>query len=68
MLIEGGIDESLASHIAHLFTRDPLVIFDDAIYLDDNAVVDHFDNIQSTNWRTMRWKTPSLAGKYHHVT
>ena len=23
--------------------------------------MDHFENIQSTNWRTMRWKTPALA-------
>lgn len=29
-------DINLAKHLAHLFIRDPLVIFDDAIYLDDN--------------------------------
>jgi glutamate--cysteine ligase catalytic subunit len=33
------IDESLAKHIAHLFTRDPLVIFDDAIALDDQRAL-----------------------------
>jgi glutamate--cysteine ligase catalytic subunit len=60
MLIDGGLDESLASHIAHLFVRDPLVIFDDAVILDDTKVMDHFENIQSTNWRTMRWKSPSV--------
>jgi glutamate--cysteine ligase catalytic subunit len=60
MLIDGGLDESLASHIAHLFVRDPLVIFDDAVVLDDTQAMDHFENIQSTNWRTMRWKSPSL--------
>ena len=26
-LREGGVDELLARHIAHLFVRDPLVIF-----------------------------------------
>jgi hypothetical protein len=39
MLIDGGFDESLASHIAHLFVRDPLVIFDDAVVLDDTQAM-----------------------------
>jgi glutamate--cysteine ligase catalytic subunit len=55
-----GVDNMLAKHIAHLFTRDPLVIFDDAIQLDNSAVLDHFDNVQSTNWNTVRWKAPGL--------
>ena len=61
LLVEGGLDASLAAHVAHLFVRDPLVIFDDAVYLDDRRVTDHFENIQSTNWRTIRWKTPSVG-------
>ena len=61
LLIRGGMDWNLAMHVAHLFTRDPLVIFDDAISLDDSCSLDHFENIQSTNWRTMRWKPPCLA-------
>lgn len=39
MLLEGGLDRSLAAHIAHLFVRDPLVIFDDAIVLDDKTAM-----------------------------
>jgi glutamate--cysteine ligase catalytic subunit len=40
---DAGSDENLALHIAHLFTRDPLVIFDDAIKLDNsNSMVSHF--------------------------
>lgn len=28
---------------------------------------DHFENIQSTNWRSLRWKTPALeVGLQHH--
>ena len=44
MLLEGGLDPSLAAHIAHLFVRDPLVIFDDAIVLDDKTAMvrEHF--------------------------
>ena len=57
-LIDAGIDEALAQHIAHLYTRDPLVIFEDHIELDDDMSMDHFENIQSTNWQTVRWKPP----------
>lgn len=60
ILKDKGMDNMLAKHIAHLFTRDPLVIFDDAIELDNSAVLDHFDNVQSTNWNTVRWKAPGL--------
>jgi glutamate--cysteine ligase catalytic subunit len=60
-LISNGLDQQLASHIAHLFTRDPLVIFNDSIVLDDSTTMEHFENIQSTNWRTIRWKPPVLG-------
>lgn len=53
-----GIDENLAHHIAHLFTRDPLVVYKDDIEMDDMTRTDHFENIQSTNWQTCRWKPP----------
>ena len=39
MLLQGGLDRSLAAHIAHLFVRDPLVIFDDAVVLDDSKAM-----------------------------
>ena len=53
-----GVDENLAHHVAHLFTRDPLVIFDGKVELDDQTTTEHFENIQSTNWQTCRWKPP----------
>ncbi|KAK0545062.1 glutamate--cysteine ligase [Tilletia horrida] len=58
----GGLDESLASHVAHLFIRDPLVIFSERINQDDETSTDHFENIQSTNWQTMRFKPPPPGG------
>ena len=75
--ISSGLDPALAAHLGHMFVRDPLVIFDDSIYLNDDRslvskitncsqlfvtrwIQEHFENIQSTNWRTMRWKPPSL--------
>ena len=34
-LRNSGIDENLAHHVAHLFTRDPLVLFEGMVDLDD---------------------------------
>lgn len=53
-----GVDPLLAEHVAHLFVRDPLVIFSERIDQDDNESNDHFENLQSTNWQTMRFKPP----------
>lgn len=53
-----GVDHQLARHIGHLFIRDPLVIFSDFEEVDDNSHTDHFENIQSTNWQTVRFKPP----------
>lgn len=119
LLVEGGVDDRLARHIASLFVRDPLVIFSEKIQqVDDESewwchddderwprvhcapaavcvralpvpvpalpfvlpplsshgvrlppllrpppprpagASDHFENIQSTNWRSVRWKPP----------
>jgi len=57
-LIQHNIDELLAKHIAHLFIRDPLVIFNELLIQDDENSTDHFENIQSTNWQTLRFKPP----------
>uniref|UniRef100_A0A8C5MCA6 Glutamate--cysteine ligase n=1 Tax=Leptobrachium leishanense TaxID=445787 RepID=A0A8C5MCA6_9ANUR len=57
-LTSEGIDHLLAQHIAHLFIRDPLTLFEEKIHLDDANESDHFENIQSTNWQTMRFKPP----------
>jgi glutamate--cysteine ligase catalytic subunit len=74
-LMANGVDELLARHVAHLFIRDSLVLFKEKIEhveaksanglighnhneLDDDT--DFFENIQSTNWQTMRFKPPPL--------
>ena len=46
-----GVDSILATHIGHLWARDPLVIFKERIEIDDEQLSDHFENIQSTNWQ-----------------
>ena len=60
LMLSSGVDSSLSQHLAYLFTRDPLVIFDDAINVDDTKTLEHFENIQSTNWQSVRWKTPAV--------
>lgn len=57
-LREGGIDHLLAQHIAHLFIRDTVSLFSEKIHQNDEQETDHFENIQSTNWQTMRFKPP----------
>ena len=38
-----GVDERLARHIAHLWIRDPLVVFSDRIAVDDTKSSEHFE-------------------------
>lgn len=57
-LREASFDELLAKHFAHLFIRDPIVIFQELLDQDNETSSDHFENIQSTNWQTMRFKPP----------
>lgn len=53
-----GLDDRLARHVAHLFVRDPLVVFRERVELDDERFVDHWESLQSTNWNSVRWKPP----------
>lgn len=57
-LIEGGVDEHLARHIAHMFIRDPLQVYHERIEQDDQRSTEHFETIQSSNWMNMRFKPP----------
>ncbi|MCJ1429279.1 Zn finger-containing GTPase- Activating Protein for ARF, partial [Sticta canariensis] len=57
-LIDGGMDDLLATHFAHLFIRDPIVIFAEDLKELDLNKTDHFENLQSTNWQHMRFKPP----------
>lgn len=52
------MDDILATHFAHLFIRDPIVIFSEDLQTLDLNKTDHFENLQSTNWQHMRFKPP----------
>lgn len=51
-MVNAGVDKLIARHIAHLFIRDPISSFKEK--LSETEGTDHFENIQSTNWQTMR--------------
>ena len=59
-LREAGLDERLAFHISSLFVRDPQPTYsgehEDTV--NDDETMAHFENIQSTNWNSMRFKPP----------
>lgn len=57
-LVDGGMDDLLATHFAHLFIRDPIVVFAEDLQELDLTKTDHFENFQSTNWQHMRFKPP----------
>ena len=57
-LVDGGMDDRLATHFAHLFIRDPIVIFNEDLKELDPDGSNHFENLQSTNWQHMRFKPP----------
>lgn len=59
-LTENGIDHILAQHVAHLFVRDTVTLFKEKLHLDDTQDTDHFENINSTNWQSMRFKPPPV--------
>lgn len=42
-LRDNDVDDLLARHIAHLFIRDPLVIFKELLDQDDEKSMDHFE-------------------------
>jgi len=65
-LVDGGVDDLMAQHVAHLFIRDSVSMFSNKVREDgnyDEDDMDHFENIQSTNWQTMRFKPPPPGDK-----
>uniref|UniRef100_A0A2R5LLU7 Glutamate--cysteine ligase n=1 Tax=Ornithodoros turicata TaxID=34597 RepID=A0A2R5LLU7_9ACAR len=57
-LLEGGIDHLLAQHVAHILIRDSISLFSEKVDQNDEEDTDHFENLQSTNWHSMRFKPP----------
>ncbi|CAO1605745.1 glutamate--cysteine ligase [Xanthoria calcicola] len=57
-LLDSGMDHRLADHFAHLFARDPLVMFSKDAELDRPESTAVFQAIQGTTYPTVRFKAP----------
>jgi len=57
-LKDEGIPNRLAVHISNILFRDPLVIFDQKIEMTDANDMSHWENFNSTNWNSLRFKPP----------
>ncbi|KAI8121621.1 Glutamate--cysteine ligase catalytic subunit [Lucilia cuprina] len=51
-----GVDHVMAQHIAHIFMRDPLIMFTGQVDQNDEEETGHFDNINTSTWQTLRFK------------
>ncbi|KAL3215070.1 hypothetical protein MRX96_006652 [Rhipicephalus microplus] len=58
LLRSENIGHGLAMHLSHVFGKDTLSLFREK--LDDGVDndYDHFENLQSTSWHTLRFKPP----------
>lgn len=61
--VENGLHHNLAVHFCNLLVRDPLVIFSQKINVEDENDMSHFENINSTNWNSLRFKIPRPSDK-----
>lgn len=57
-LIENSVNKELSQHISHLFIRDPLLLYDSELEYNNN-LINHFNNLQSSNWESVRLKLPT---------
>jgi glutamate--cysteine ligase catalytic subunit len=56
-LKEAGMSDRFAYHFASLFNHDSMVIYKDRTdYAEDST--EHFENLNSTNWNSVRFKPP----------
>lgn len=57
-MMDSGISKRLSEHFCNLLVRDPLVIFSKKIDLEDKNDKTHFENFNSSNWNSLRFKPP----------
>lgn len=61
LLKNNGIPKILAKHIAHLFIRDPIIMYQNDVDRLTKEIPDNYDfflNINSSNWNNVRLKPP----------
>ena len=52
------VDYPILQHLGYLFSRDALVVFNDTIHDNDPHSTRHFEQFNSTNWHSVRFKPP----------
>ena len=57
-LVSQNVNKELAKHVAHLWVRDPLILFTDETDFESDETYRSFENIQSTVWQDLRFKPP----------
>ncbi|CAG0886843.1 unnamed protein product [Cyprideis torosa] len=57
-MVQEEIPVPVARHIAHLFVRDPLVVYKESLQQPHPDDTSHFENIQTSNWQSLRFKPP----------
>lgn len=60
-LLAAGVDPVLARHVAHLLVRDALCLYGHRLDVNDERDADHWEQLQGTNWGTVRFKPPLCA-------
>ena len=66
-----GIDHLLAQHIAHLFIRDPVSVFNEKIHLDDSHDTDHFEVMDYNHIALLKivvFDTAVLGNEFYQLT
>ncbi|CAN7936991.1 unnamed protein product [Ixodes hexagonus] len=58
LLREANVEEPLAKHLSHVFRKDSISLYKEMMSQNDEADFDHFENLQSSNWHTLRFKPP----------
>ncbi|KGO40797.1 Glutamate-cysteine ligase catalytic subunit [Penicillium expansum] len=58
-LLDGGMDESLATHFASILSRDPLVLTEEDIHNQNTSKTNLFELLQSCVWHAVRFKLPT---------
>ncbi|KAH7937047.1 hypothetical protein HPB49_007564 [Dermacentor silvarum] len=58
LLRSENISHGLAMHLSHVFVRDSLSLFREKLGDGADNDYDHFENLQSTSWHTLRFKPP----------
>ena len=63
LMLKNDIPPCQAKHFAHIFTHDPLVLYEGRIRMDERLDQTLFENINSSVWQALRFKPPVLGSE-----